>query len=429
MSLPGTTITLVGYLFLLLPLWWVLGVEQFVWPVALAGIGLWEFAVRKARPVLTPTARWFFLFLVAQIISSFFIVERARYLSFGQTFLVYGASALLVLILPNRITGWRDIRFLLISLLIAMTVAAALGLLGMARLWQPSFMSAAGAILPEWIADTSYGGRIAFRTIGQEAWFFSLPYFRVNSFFLFATVYALALAITVPIALFAVERANKITKKALWGGIVLLLLVNLAATTGRTATIALFVGGVYQLAAVSPIRRWIRVGIVVGISVIVVTYLFEGQLLEQLYAAFLNARAGSLDARSIVYQETWQGFLDRPLFGWGTQRDIPGFALPAGSHSYYLAILYKYGLVGFAIFMGVWWALWRDTRPPAEMVAGHQREVATFLSYGRWIFIVFLISSTSTVLDLDATTMIITWLIFALLLSARRLYETGADRS
>tara|TARA_B100000287_G_scaffold424100_1_gene468258 strand:- start:51 stop:506 length:456 start_codon:yes stop_codon:yes gene_type:complete len=60
---------------------------------------------------------------------------------------------------------------------------------------------------------------------------------------------------------------------------------------------------------------------------------------------------GSVSYRFQLYEKSFYYFLERPLFGWGAQMDIPGYEyLPAlGSHSFYVNILFSTGIIGFLL--------------------------------------------------------------------------------
>jgi O-antigen ligase len=147
-------------------------------------------------------------------------------------------------------------------------------------------------------------------------------------------------------------------------------------------------------------------------------------LVSKLYEDVLFARGpGSFTDRSAVYVYTLQGALERPLLGWGTERDIPNFPYPAGSHSHYLGILYKQGFIGFLVFLATLFTLWKETSVPklSRTATSVQRTLVKFLQFGRWTMVTALFNRASDVLDLDATTMMFLWTIFALLIQARSL--------
>lgn len=75
-------------------------------------------------------------------------------------------------------------------------------------------------------------------------------------------------------------------------------------------------------------------------------------LLRQLWEAIEDARAGSSEARSLIYDESWRGFLQSPWIGWGWVGSSvhPTEHLPVGSHSSVFGTLYTGGLAVFLPF-------------------------------------------------------------------------------
>jgi O-antigen ligase len=66
-----------------------------------------------------------------------------------------------------------------------------------------------------------------------------------------------------------------------------------------------------------------------------------------------RARAGSSMARELIYQKSWEGFLNSPLIGhgWIGESVHPKEELPIGSHSTIYGLLYTGGLPTFLAFV------------------------------------------------------------------------------
>lgn len=418
----------VRLLFLLLPMWWLLGVEQFVWPIVLLW-SAWKTLVRRRFEIhVVPTLVLLLMFISAHVVSAFFIDEPLRLITFFRNLSMYVTAFLLVFVIVNSVANWHEIRSLLLSIVYPMGLASIVGVLGISGAWRPSFTSLIGYVLPRWISNTTYGGTIAYRNVGSASWFAVVgQYFRVNSFFLFATLYASALALTLPVVIMLYADWRKSIPKFAWMLLLVLLGVNLIFTTGRIAALGFLVGGTYYLFVIRAnqrIRQFSYILVMVTcfllLSTLIAVFLVP-ECLGEAYRNFVLARgSGSFLDRAFVYRSTFEGVSQRPVFGWGTERDIPGFPYPAGSHSYYLGILYKQGIVGFLLFITIWWSLWRDTRIPAGVLSGRS-PILRFLQYGRWVVIAAMVNALTDVLDLDASTMAIMWLIFSLLIVSRRL--------
>lgn len=142
--------------------------------------------------------------------------------------------------------------------------------------------------------------------------------------------------------------------------------------------------------------------------------------------AFVFARgSGSYESRFGVYEASLVGFLERPLFGWGTERDVEGLQLPAGSHSEYLAALYRQGLLGVIALAGMLISAWVTTRPPGGLAA--RSEEGTMLRYGRWFFVGAVLNSTMNDPAVDATAYVFFWAIIGLLVATALVMKKRVD--
>ena len=410
----------------LLPLWWALGFEQFVAPVVLT-LSAIKLLMARQKIRVNLTIKLLAIFIIFYLISGLFIVENQRILTFVRNLSMYYTALLVLLIVINEVHNRQQMHRLIQCVFVAMLAAATIGAAGFLGLYRPQFTSVMASVLPDWITATDYGRQIAQRTTGGVSWFFGLgSYFRTNSLFLFSTMYAAAIALALPTMLYLHDNARGLTKLAFKAAL-LLMLVNLVFTTGRVAAIALLLGALYWfLSTRNSLTRAIRhlaLAVVVFIAMLAVPA--ELSLDTALYAR----GSGSVVSRSVIYQNTFVGYLERPVFGWGTERDIlaDNFPYPAGSHSYFLGTLYKQGAAGFIVFLAIWWSVWRETRSLPRRVEATPE--ARLIRYGRWTVLTALLISITSVLDLDATVMLILWVIFASIMAARMIALSGANES
>lgn len=425
---------------LLTPVWWWLGVEQFIWPVLFGIAAVKVLYLQHWRLRITQPVRWFALFLVAVLISGLFVEDTARQLTFVRNLGAFAAGFLALLVITNRARSREWIDKLLNVVLFVMLLAGIAGLLAAAGAWRPAIHSLIGQLLPGSVAATSYGQVISVRVLGQLSWFSGLGiYYRLNSFFLFSNHFSSALIYVIPFFFLRLSQARGV-KKLLPGLSILLLLFNLILTTGRVATLSLLVGALYFSLFHSLYRRTIR-GLVAFILTLAVLLLLFTTVLEmtsvsgsggvlgqtsEVIEQFTFARGeGSFTNRSGVYEATLAGFRQRPLFGWGTERDVEGLNIPAGSHSEYLAALYRQGLLGFVAIIGLMISVWLATRPPGGTPA--RSPAGAFLRYGRWFFVASLINSIMTDPSVDSTTYVLLWVLLALLISTAQLIRRPGE--
>lgn len=422
--------------FLLLPLWWVLGLEQFIWIAGLLFSTVKLILLRRGQILANRPLYWYGAYLLVILVSSLFIVEPFRWLTYFRNLSAYAAGFLVVLIVTNQVRSWKTIHLTLKAVLVSVLVAGLLGVVGILGFLQTPFDSLIGQFLPDSIASTTYGQRIVSRSIGIMDWFSGIGrYFRLTSFYLFATHYATVLVYAIPFMFLYVHLRRGVTRWIVIFGIVILV-INLIFTTGRVAMVSLLVGAAYFSLFHSRQRRAIRVVafLTSGVAVLLLlaSALYEvggptgSGLLSELVNSvrdFLFARGeGSFLSRFAVYVSSLEGFLERPLFGWGTERDVPGLRFPAGSHSEYFAVLYRQGLFGVITFVGLILATWRHTTP-LKRVDQDAEPTNSFLRYGRWFFVTVLVNSVAADPVIDTTVYLVLWTCLGLLIAGRQLIE------
>jgi O-antigen ligase len=421
----------------LLPLWWVFGLEQVLYPVLLLP-PLVKVLVARRSIVVTEVLVALTVFLVAYLLSALWIVEQERYLTYLRNLSTYLFGAQLLIILPGAVRSPADVRTVLRGVALAMASAALLGLLAIVGLevGRRSVPSLVAPLLPASIADTAFGGAIAERSTGWVSWFGGVSYFRVSSLFLWPTTYAPALAMTLALGSVAVGIASRRLRRLVALPFMALLAVNLAFTTGRVAMLGLAAAAVYWFVADWSRGRPFRLLtgstslLLVGAAALL-TVADPVGLAED---AFFARGTGSPTSRAVIYHQTLAGFLERPLFGWGTERNIAGvastFIYPAGSHSTYLGTLYRQGIVGLMALLLLLVAMWRATGRPRRVDAT-DRDAAFLLDVllgARLALIVALVAGVTVALDLDSSVMMLLWIIIALACAARRIVTHPARR-
>jgi len=361
-------------------------------------------------------------FLIAYGISFFSIIEKIRYITYFRNLSTYLTAFMLLVITWNVVDKWWQIEKLLKAVIVVMLIASIVGVLGFAfEPFRIQFKSLTGYFMPNVIAKTGYGSVIAVRNIGFYNWFMGIgTYFRISSFFLYSTMFSSTLAITIPIALF-LSNINKGMRRNFYIFSVIMMGLALLFTTGRVAIIAFIVGYI--------MFRFILIkSFTIKISILAVGFLLcslfllwlqQSGILYQIIDLLLYSRGeGSANTRMKIYIQTFNSFLERPIFGWGTERDVKGLAYPLGSHSYYLGTLYKQGIVGFSLFISIVVLIWNKLKVKSNLDDNFTR----FLKYGQFLMLVYIMNSFTDVLDLDATTMLFLWLILSLLIVSKRIY-------
>tara|TARA_B110000444_G_scaffold250072_1_gene275957 strand:+ start:112 stop:1413 length:1302 start_codon:yes stop_codon:yes gene_type:complete len=409
------------FLILLFPVWWILGMEQFIWVISVGLIFIQFLIFSKFQFKINIVALLLLFFLVVYGVSFVSITEKMRYITYFRNLSTYLTAFMLVVVVWNIVDEWWQVEKLLGAIIFVMLIASIVGILAfMFDSFRIRFKSLVGFFMPSSISSTGYGSVIAVRNVGFYNWFIGLgEYFRVSSFFLYSTMFSSTLAIVLPIALF-LKKINIGIKKFYFSIVVVIMGLSLLATTGRVAILAIFVA--YFIFKFLSIKSFsIRFSIIAfSFFFILLSLLWLAQtgLLYQIIDFALYSRGeGSANARSKIYIQTFESFLERPIFGWGTERDVKGLAYPLGSHSYYLGTLYKQGVAGLILFLSIIANVWINIKVKSNL----NYKVSLFFRYGQFMLLVFIINSFTDVLDLDATTMMFLWVIIALLTVSKRL--------
>ncbi len=419
-----------------LPVWWFLGIEQLIWLV----IGV-AAVVASNKLYINITTICIITFVFIQVISILFITDLYRYLSFIRIFVTNISAIFIYIAITTNIKTIKDIRLLIRALSIMMLISALMGLLATFGLRIEGINSLFGVVLPDSLKETDYGQRFVIRSLGSTGYFYGIgAYYRVNSFWMFATTYAMAIVTVWPLVLWAASVDRK--RRLLHIITAVLLLINLIFTTGRTAIIGLIIGYIYI--------KWIYhnrtnykivimyiLGITITIGVISFYIINNKNILfvqsqgnSNVISSLLTARGGgSYSSRMRVYQETLKGFTMRPLLGWGTERDIPNLPYPAGSHSYYLGVLYKNGIIGLLSLLCLLFSAWREMSRCRNHKA--HSDLPTWISLQRyvlWGFVAAMIAGITDAWDLDGLTFIVIWIVIAIGVSACHVARFSAAR-
>lgn len=410
---------------LLFPLWWYLGLDQLVWLLLISLLTILMLIRRGGRLNLPAAGRVFLLFFASMAVSALFIDETFRLFSFAQNYLYFIVGFLCLLLTINLGQTFADLESLTRGVLLLMAFSALLGFLSELGVWRPLFHSPLASVMPSFLEQSRLASRFSFRTTGHDAFFMGIRYFRVNGMFLYSTLYGTILALATPFSFYIWSVSKGFIAKIFFGIISLLLVSNLLFTGGRSALLAFALGGAYFWLIRSRRRGtwwWIFWG-VAALALVAVAYYSAGDSDATGATAQDLVMARSTSGRMNIYRQTIAAFWEYPVFGAGTQRDAEDLTQPLGSHSYYLALLFRFGLVGFGLFAWLFWQIWKGTAPLSLTRAHDPRlhRANLLLQYGRWFLVARLFDAFFTVPLTDATVIMLEWTLIGILLQARRL--------
>jgi O-antigen ligase len=364
---------------------WILGLDQAVW----LAVGLLiAIGARRPTSVLRFVAAGS-VFLGVAIIAGLLSVSGVRTLSLARELLIFVAFAAAAM----GTAGRRDAKSggAIVALAIVLVLSALLSVAAFVTQERFEFETVVAPLVPPVIADTGLG-HLSFvtRALADTSYFLGVAFMRPRGLFLFSTSQAVALATWVPIVLYLAVEARGWQRTA-WTLGAVVMAAGLLTTTTRFPLLALAVALALVL-----IMRWLASGEIVLRIPFTGRHLVAYGLLAVI-AAGLAAKtpiAGSalelvttrsLEGRSALYEWTLDEWMKRPVLGWGTEVDpfptpTPGPSPsptptptptaapsasagpqptpirpqdqpPLGSHSAYLGVLFKQGILGLAAFL------------------------------------------------------------------------------
>jgi hypothetical protein len=332
-------------LFVLNPVFWLLGLGGFIWAAAAVPLLVWILLHPGARR--PPGTTLFVLYLVWAGGTIIMLDKFTRVLVFGFRYFVYiSAIGLAVYVYSER----RVTRETFVNWVATLWIWAIVG--GYVALIFPRVrlnVTAASLLLPKALESNEFVGNMVRPRLAQvqeisglqlarpaTLWAFTNEWGSnvglLTPFFIAAFVYSndqrrrrlgvLGLVLAAPVMILSVNRG-------LWlsVGVIFAVVAVRSALAGRTAPLKLFVG------------------IVVVVAVLLVATPIGGVVSGRLSESSADTRAG-------IYQEAWEGALQSPVLGFGGPRPSENpFSPHIGTHGHFWFAMFAHGIVGLALYM------------------------------------------------------------------------------
>jgi polysaccharide biosynthesis protein PslJ len=367
--------------FLLLPVWWVLGVSGVMLPVLAAPLAL---GLLFRRHLSAPKGfGLYLLFLLWCALSAFQVDEARQGFSLVYRGTLYLTAGLLFLHVLNASHRELPAAAVVRTMAAFFAIVVIGGLVGMV-IPNVSLTTPARTLLPTGLlADRFVADLVSASTSSGRA-FAAYPIFRPKAPFIYANEWGAAYAMSLP---FAVCALGYVRTKVARDTLALLLVVSvfpLVFSLNRGAWLSASAAMLY--AAVRLVRgrnaqllRLFAVG-----ALVIGGLLFVTPLGEIVQTRLTN---GYGDAhRERLYMQSIELVRASPAFGHGAPVLVEG-NLSAGTHGQLWTILVSQGFPGLALFVG-WlaWAWWKASRPLPRGHPGDRQirlwcEVAIFTAF------------------------------------------------
>lgn len=366
-------------IFVLLPLWWVLGVSGFV-TAALSVPILASLLFRRHVRVPRGFGLWLFFLLWCGISATQVATSRMGF-SLAYRASIYVAATALLLYVLNHDENQLPARTIINGLAVFWVVVVVGGLVGMIL---PAFSihTLAEGFVPRTLLDDKFVKDLVSATTSSTRAFAAYPIHRPKAPFIYTNEWGAAYAMTLP---FAIGSLGYIRTKPLRDLMILLLLASvipLVFSLDRGAWLS--AGGALAYATFRLARgrnaqllKAVAMGSVVVGVLLFVTPL--GQIIQ------LRLAHGYGDAeRAYLYRSSLELVRQAPLVGYGAPVDVAEGNLSAGTHGQLWTVLVSQGFPGLFFFAAfLCWALWKASRPlppghPGDRHARFWCEIAIF---------------------------------------------------
>jgi polysaccharide biosynthesis protein PslJ len=336
------------------PLWWLLGLGAFVWPLLAIPMGaslLMRDRVRAPRGF----GLWL-LFLTFMLASGSQLDDPERVLLFGYRAALYGSATVVFLYIYNAPDSLRPVRIAGLIAIFGGTVVLG-GFLG---LLAPSLSihSPAESFLPGvFLADPWFHDMVHI-TAANQVELFESP--RPSAPFPYTNQWGSNLALAFPF-LIAVMPGRKLPKLLLVGAI-----VPLIVSLNRGAWVALALGLLYaafRLSLQGRGRALARVVTVVVVTLVALTLTPLGQVFQERLAT-----PHSNEGRFALYEQARDEVMESPLLGFGATTPSQDGLPAVGTHGQLWMILVSHGIPAAILFV-VWFllVLWRTREARSEV--------------------------------------------------------------
>lgn len=352
------------FLMLATPALWVLGVDQLSW--LCIGFLVGGLALHGRTPLPWPL-RLAGAFLLVILVSGILGAVGYRWITLARELAIAGVFFATMAGVASTVSRRDPILPLMVGVVFVVAVSSVSSLLAFVLQDSFSFNTPIASVVPDGIGSTRLGA-LSFtdRSLGTPSYLIGHIFLRPHGLFLFSTSQAVALAVATPLLLGA--SVSYPSWRWVFRVAAMLAAMTLLTTTTRMAIIGLLLA----FGALWAVRRWeFRRGIERRPNrraVFALLTVLAGALVVS-HATGLTRPVGeifltrSIDFRGALYQATFERWRERPLLGWGTEvdwtltpratgasdeasADLP----PLGSHSHYLGVLFKQGLVGAGLF-------------------------------------------------------------------------------
>jgi hypothetical protein len=342
------------------PLWWLLGIGAFLWPVMAVPMGL---SLLTRRRVRAPRGFGFYLlFVILMIVSGVQVNGVDRWVGYVYRASLYLSVGVMLLYVYNAPRHLLPTARVVRMMVFFFGVTAAGGLLGVVAPYL-EFKTMTEALMPARLLQNSYVRELVHGSTAQIQTFLGYPVPRPKAPFVFTNDWGGVYALLVPFLLAGWAQMRGFARKGLTRLLAVASLVPVIFSLNRILWLCLVVCVVYGSTRFA-IRG--RVKAIQGMAALLVffTLLLNFGPTKQLIDDRL-VTPHSNKGRTTLYTEATSGVVKSPLLGYGAPRpsqrnpNLP----PVGTQGQFWLVFYSHGIPATFFWLSFFfYALWRTRR-------------------------------------------------------------------
>jgi len=363
---PGWPILAV---YLLFPVWWVLGLGQFIWPILAVPM---LFALLTRRRVALPRGFGVWVaFLAWMLISGLQLDAFDRTVGFAYRGTIYLSATIVLLYVFNLGADELPSRRVVNALAFFWLFVVVGGFLA---IFFPdfSFRTPVEALLPRALLSNGFVYEMVHPGFAQVHTFLGYPVPRPAAPFVYTNDWGSNFGILLPFVTVSFVRS----RSDLWRLVLLVAgiasLVPIVVSLDRGLWLSVGIGLLYAMLRLGAAGRGRAFGAVAVLLPVAIAMLWLSPLHQLITDRFANPHSNT--RRLDLYQESVEGVGQSPLFGFGAPRpsDLSSTAPAVGTQGQFWLVLFSHGYPGLVFFLGwfglTWWRA-RGNDPPDAFLA------------------------------------------------------------
>jgi len=349
-------------LFVAFPLWWVLGVSAFIWPIV-AGPMLLALIWRRRTRAPVAMIAWL-AFISWVLLSGLQIKTGTTVLTFLYRFSLYTAAGILFLYVYNMPRSHRldtkVLRGLTIFWMIVI-VGGYTGILLRSYTFTPPFEH----LIPHGLRTKPFVQELVQPVFAQVQGFLGYPIPRPAAPFAYTNNWGGNIAALTPVAFASIAVAGRGPWRRLIVAMLVASLVPMVFSLNRGMVLSLAIGILYVTVRLALRGHLGALASLLVVTTLMVTVVALTPLGHLFLSGISSTHGNSNNTRLTLYQEASAGAGASPLFGYGAPKTAVGqVAGPAiGTQGQFWLVLYSHGYPALVFFIGfVLAVLWQTRR-------------------------------------------------------------------